>query len=103
MKYSQGYNKLCLKPIKNKHFAKGSKICNTLLTRIRLNRSDLKLYKFTIGHSESAECSCHSKNESSLHYLTKCFLQTGESQTLYNLHTTVLKQNKTNKSNTKYL
>ena len=33
------------KPVKYKHFAKGSKIGNTLLTRIRLERSDLKLHK----------------------------------------------------------
>ena len=30
-----------LKPSKIKHFTKGSKIDNTLLTRIRLDRSDL--------------------------------------------------------------
>ena len=74
-----------LKPIKYKHFTKGSKIGNTLLTRIRLNRSDLNLHKFTIGHSESAECNCHAKTESSLHFLTECFLYAGERQTLYNL------------------
>ena len=32
-----------LKPMKYRHFTKGSKIGNTLLTRIRLNRSDLTL------------------------------------------------------------
>ena len=74
-----------IKPLKHKHFSKGSKIGNELLTRIRLNRSDLNSHKFTIGLSESAECSCHAKSESSLHYLTECFLYTGERQTLYNL------------------
>ena len=74
-----------LKPVKYKHFAKGSKIGNTLLTRIRLERSDLNLHKFTIGHSESPECTCHAKRESSLHFLIECFLYTGERQTLYNL------------------
>ena len=77
--------KMELKPRRHKHFSKGSKIGNKLLTRIRLDRSDLNSHKFTIGHSESAECSCHAKNETSLHYLTECFLYTGERQTLYNL------------------
>ena len=71
--------------MKHKHFSKGSKIGNKLLTRVRLSRSDLNSHKFAIGQSESAECSCHAKNESSLHYLTECFLYTGERQTLYNL------------------
>ena len=74
-----------LKPVKYKHFVKGSKIGNTLLTRIRLERSDLNLHKFTIGHSESTECTCHAKRESSLHFLTECFLYSGERQTLFNL------------------
>ena len=63
-----------LKPIKYKHFSKGSKIGNSLFTRIRLNRSDLNLHKFSIGLSESAECICHANKESTMHYLTECFL-----------------------------
>ena len=74
-----------LKPIKFKHFSRGSKLGNTLLTRIRLERSDLNLHKFTIGHSETTECLCHSKHESSIHYFLDCFLYTGERQTLLNL------------------
>ena len=65
--------------------SKGSKIGNTLLTRVRIERSYLNLHKFTIGHSESPECLCHAKNESSVHYLIECFLYTGERQTLFNL------------------
>ena len=65
--------KMEFKPRKHKHFSKGSKIGNKLLTRIRLDRSDLNSHKFTIGHSESAECSCQAKNETSLHYLIECF------------------------------
>ena len=74
-----------LKPCGYKPFSKGSKVGNTLLTRLRLNRSDLNLHRFTIGLSESAECSCLAKKESSIHYLTECFLYTGERQTLYAL------------------
>ena len=45
----------------------------------------LNQHKFTICQLEYAKCSCHAKSESSLHYLTECFLYTGERQTLYNL------------------
>ena len=75
--------KLVLKPTKFRHFSKGSKLGNKLLCRIRLERSDLNLHKFTIGHSESPECLCHSKQESSQHYLIDCFLYSSERQTLF--------------------
>ena len=55
------------------------------MTRIRLDRSDLNLHKFTIGHSDTPQCMCHAKQESSLHYLIDCFLYSNERQTLYNL------------------
>ena len=74
-----------LKPTKYKHFSKGSKIGNSLLSRIRLNRSDLNLHKFDIGLHETPECSCHAKSESSIHYFMDCFLYAGERQTLFNL------------------
>ena len=70
---------------KVRHFAKGSKLGNTLLTRLRLTRSDLNLHKFTIGLVETSECLCHANKESSLHYLIECFLYSGELQTLFNL------------------
>ena len=41
-----------LKPIRVKHHSYGSKIGNTFLTRIRLDRSDLNLHKFIIGQVE---------------------------------------------------
>ena len=44
------------KPPKYKHFARGSKFSNTLLTRIRAGRSSLNQHKFTIGLSDSPEC-----------------------------------------------
>ena len=50
-----------LKPNKIKHFDKGSKNGNTLLTRIRLDRSDLNQHKYSIGKSDSPECVCHAK------------------------------------------
>ena len=74
-----------LKPMKYKHFSKGSKLGNSLLSRIRLNRSDLNLHKFDIGLHETSECSCHAKSESSIHYMMDCFLYSGERQNLSNL------------------
>ena len=74
-----------LKPMKYKHFSKGSKLGNSLLSRIRLNRSDLNLHKFDIGLHENSECSCHAKSESSIHYMMDCFLYSGERQNLFNL------------------
>ena len=70
--------KIEFKPIKIKHYSKGSKIGNTLLTRIRLDRSDLNLHNFTIGLSETPECLSHANKESSLHYLIECFHYSGE-------------------------
>ena len=46
-------------------------------------RSELNLHKFSIGQSESAECSCHFKNESSQHFLIDCFLYSSERQILF--------------------
>ena len=54
-----------VKPHKFRHFSKGSKNGNKLLTRLRLERSDLNLHRFIIGQSETPECLSHSKQESS--------------------------------------
>ena len=72
-----------LKPNRFKHYSCGSKIGNTLLTRIRLDRSGLNLHKFTIGQVDSPQCECLAKKESSLHYLVDCFLYSNERQTLF--------------------
>ena len=74
-----------MKPVKIKHLSKGSKTGNTLLTRVRLDRSDLNLHKYSIGLSDSPECICHAKQESSFHFIMDCFLYTSERQTLYSL------------------
>ena len=74
-----------LKPRKVRHFSRGSKISNTLLTRIRIGRSDLNQHKFTIGQVESPECLCHFREESTKHYFIECFLYTQERQNLFNL------------------
>ena len=43
------------KPPKCKHFARGNKITNTLLTKIRIGRSDLNQHKFIIGLADTPE------------------------------------------------
>ena len=90
------------KPVKFRHFSKGSKLGNSLLTRLRLERSDLNLHKFNIGLVETPECSCHARNESSLHYLIDCFLYTGERQILFNLVDYYVPNFKTMCKNKKY-
>ena len=62
-----------LKPHNFKHYARGPKYCNTLLTHIRVGRSYLKSHSFSIGLSDTNICSCNSKVvESPLHYITLC-------------------------------
>ena len=74
-----------MKPKKYKHFYKGNKLSNSLLTRIRVGRSFLKQHGFSIGHADSPECLCHHREESPLHYFLECFLYTPERQTLFSL------------------
>ena len=75
--------KLELKPPKIKHFSKGSKYGNSLLTRLRVGQSDLNLHKFSVGQIEKPDCACHEKQESTKHYLLDCFLYTTERQKLF--------------------
>ena len=74
-----------IKPPKYKHFARGNKIANKLLTRIRVGRSELNQHKFTIGLVDTPECSCHFTSESPEHYFLSCFLYSLERQTLLSL------------------
>ena len=74
-----------LKPKRYKHFSKGSKLGNTLLTKIRVGRSCLKQHKFTIGLSDSPKCLCHYTFESPEHYFLDCFLYLPERQNLFDL------------------
>ena len=74
-----------MKPLKLKHFSRGNKYSNTLLTRIRVGRSSLNLHKFSIGQIESPECFCHFKEESVSHYFLDCFLYTLERRELFSI------------------
>ena len=72
-----------LKPQKIKHFSKGSKNGNSLLTRLRVGQSELNLHKFSVGQVEKPDCACHEKQESTKHYILDCFLYTTERQKLF--------------------
>ena len=77
--------KTMFKPQKYKHFSRGSKLGNTLLTRIRVGRSDLNQHKFIIGLVENPECMCHFRSESPEHFFLDCFLYLPERQILFGL------------------
>ena len=72
-----------MKPKKIKHF--GGKEANSLLTKIKIGRSDLNQHKFTIGLVNTPECLCHFKEESPKHFFLDCFLYTQERQNLFSL------------------
>ena len=74
-----------LKPPRYKHFARGNKSSNSLLTKIRVGRSDLNLHKFTIGLADSPQCECYYREESPTHYFLDCFLYSPERQILFDL------------------
>ena len=74
-----------IKPPRFKHFSKGTKLGNSLLTKIRVGRSNLNQHQFTIGLSDSPKCLCHFKNETPIHYFLDCFLYLPERQILFDL------------------
>ena len=79
------YTKKELKPTRYKHFSKGNKSSNKLLTRIRVGRSYLNHHQYSIGLSGSPQCLCHFREESPLHYFIDCFLYLPERQALFSL------------------
>ena len=79
------YTKLEMKPPRYKHFSRGNKYSNTLLTRIRVGRSMLNQHGYSIGLTDSPECLCHFREESPQHYFLDCFLYSQERQTLIDL------------------
>ena len=73
------------KPPRYKHFSKGQKLGNCLLTKIRVGRSDLNQHRFTVGLSDSPNCLCHFKTENPEHYFIDCFLYSLERRILFSL------------------
>ena len=47
------------------------------------DRSELNLHKFVIGQSDTPQCLCHARQESSLHFMIDCFLYSVERQVLF--------------------
>ena len=74
-----------LKPKRYKHFQKGNKYINSLLTRIRVGRSELNQHTFSLNQIDSPECLCHHREESPMHYFLDCFLYLQERQTMFQL------------------
>ena len=79
------YLKSNTKPPRYKHFSRGNKLSNSLLTKLRVGRSDLNLHKFTIGLIDSPQCDCLFREESSSHYFLDCFLYSPERRILFDL------------------
>ena len=79
------YFKVNNKPPRYKHFSRENKLSNSLLTKIRVGRSDLNLHKFTIGLIDSPQCDCLFREESSSHYFLDCFLYSPERRILFDL------------------
>ena len=79
------HTKTEMKPTRFKHFSRGNKLSNSLLTRIRIGRSMLNQHGFSIGLADSPECICHYREESPSHYFLDCFLYLQERQTLLDL------------------
>ena len=77
--------KIDIKPIKIRFYAHGSKLGNSLLSRIRTGRTLLNLDKYTLRQVDEPTCACHAKQESAIHFLMDCFLYTAERRTLFNL------------------
>ena len=74
--------KTFVKPKKHKHFNRGSKIGNSILTQLRVGRSHLNVHKFALGLSDTEKCLCD-RPETVSHYLTQCFLYNEECHILY--------------------
>ena len=65
--------KFTIKPKKQKHFNRGCKRGNSLLTQLRVGRSLLNTHGFSVNLTESDQCLC-SRTETVSHYLNNCFL-----------------------------
>ena len=71
-----------LRPKKYKHYQRGCKRGNSLLTQLRVGRSLLNSNSFSINLSSNENCIC-SRPETVKHYLTQCFLFQKERTQLY--------------------
>ena len=75
--------KLKIKPIKYKHFNFGNKKGCSLMTRLRIQRSELLSHAFSINLSETDLCDTCLKSENNSHYLLHCDKYLTERQILF--------------------
>ena len=81
----KAYIKDEIKPKKYKFYARGDKRSCSLLTKIRVGRSDLNVHRFTVGMCDTEKCRCTSNvKETPIHFITQCQLYTEQRQILYN-------------------
>ena len=71
-----------VKPIKQKHFSRGKKRANTLLTQLRVGRSFLNSHRYVFNLAPTDLCIC-SRQETVKHFLNDCFLYTEERRVLF--------------------
>ena len=74
--------KTYLKPKKHKHFSRGTRLGNSLLTHLRVGRSQLNVHRFALGLSDTEKCLCD-RPETVSHYLNTCFLYSKERHALF--------------------
>ena len=74
----------------NPYVSFGSKLGNTLHTKIRLNASDLNSHRFSIGLLHEPKCSCGHSKEDNDHYLLRCRLYADDRDKLFHTLTAVL-------------
>ena len=74
-----------MKPIKRKHYSRGNKYANTLLTSLRVEHSKLNAHTFKLGLADTNICANCDKNtsETSLHFLIVCPHYTEQRRTLF--------------------
>ena len=83
-----------IKPKKHKHFSRGCKTGNSLLTQLRVGRSFLNVHGFQINFSSTDKCDC-SRIETVSHFLNQCFLFQPEREVLFNSIQKILPKFKT--------
>ena len=80
MTFKLELKKLINKNSKSKAICLGSNCGCGLLTRIRVDRLDLNLHKFTVGPAEHI---CHAKQKNTKHYFLDFVYYTAEQQILF--------------------
>ena len=75
------------------YFSYGSKLGNTLHTKLRLQASTLNAHKFAIGKTTSPACSCGHKREDNKHFLLECPNHQSSRKVLFQTLSDILKTN----------